>query len=221
MGYLSARIECRCSDRKWTRDVNDVNPGSDGLRILEFEKKTVSWDSSLEEESWFSGACRDQTSSLRRGAARGGIRWKKQHKMKLCLSLLVSKNLKLKKVNKSFVPEPKESRQVFRVFRIRICLRTFVNVFRISMNMFISRVRILVVYFWTYMSHSALSGARVNLGAMAMKGCPVFPKSINITGTSASDFLASYLGYSLAGGSYPFAEVQSVYSTAPADWAKN
>ena len=28
----------------------------------------------------------------------------------------MSKNLKLKKVNKSFVPEPKESRQVFRVF---------------------------------------------------------------------------------------------------------
>ena len=28
----------------------------------------------------------------------------------------MSKNLKLKKVNKSFVPEPKESRQVFRMF---------------------------------------------------------------------------------------------------------
>ena len=28
----------------------------------------------------------------------------------------MSKNLKLKKVNKSFVHEPKESRQVFRVF---------------------------------------------------------------------------------------------------------
>ena len=30
----------------------------------------------------------------------------------------MSKNLKLKKVMKSFVPEPKERRQVFRVFRI-------------------------------------------------------------------------------------------------------
>ena len=28
----------------------------------------------------------------------------------------MSKDLKLKKVDKSFVPEPKESRQVFRVF---------------------------------------------------------------------------------------------------------
>ena len=34
----------------------------------------------------------------------------------VCLSLLMSKNLKLKKVIKSFVPETKESRQVFRVF---------------------------------------------------------------------------------------------------------
>ena len=30
----------------------------------------------------------------------------------------MSKNLKIKKVIKSFVPEPKESRQEFRVFRI-------------------------------------------------------------------------------------------------------
>ena len=29
----------------------------------------------------------------------------------------------------------------------------------------------------------------------------------------------SYPGHSLGGGSYPSAEVQSVYSTAPADWA--
>ncbi len=35
--------------------------------------------------------------------------------------------------------------------------------------------------------------------------------------TSPSDCLVSYLGHSL-GGSYPSAEVQSVYSTAPADW---
>ena len=36
-----------------TGDVNDVMPGSDGLRILEFEK-TVRWDSRLEEGSQFS-----------------------------------------------------------------------------------------------------------------------------------------------------------------------
>ena len=36
-------------------DVNDVMPGSDGLRILgDFWKKGVSWDLNLEEASWFS-----------------------------------------------------------------------------------------------------------------------------------------------------------------------
>ena len=50
------------------------------------------------------GARRGQTSSLRRGAARGGVRWKSQDRKKLCLFLLMSK----KKVNKSFVPEPKK-----------------------------------------------------------------------------------------------------------------
>ncbi len=44
--------------------------------------------------------------------------------------------------------------------------------------------------------------ARVDLGAMAMKGYSTFPK-----------------GHSFGGGSYPTAEVQSVYPTAPADWA--
>ena len=45
------------------------------------------------------------------------------------------------------------------------------------------------------------------------------PQSPSITGTSPSDCLVSYQGHSLGGGSYPSAEVQSVYSTAPADWA--
>ena len=45
------------------------------------------------------------------------------------------------------------------------------------------------------------------------------PQSPNITGISLSDCLVSYLGHSLGTGSYPSAEVQSVYSTAPADWA--
>ena len=55
--------------------------------------------------------------------------------------------------------------------------------------------------------------ARVDLGAMAMKGYSAFPKA------PASDCLVSYSGHSL-GESYPCAEKQSVYSTAPADWAK-
>ena len=71
-------------------------------------KKSIGWDSTLEEGSCFSGARRGQTSSFRRGAARGGVRWKSQQRKKLCLSHLMSKNLKLKKVNKSFVPEPKK-----------------------------------------------------------------------------------------------------------------
>ena len=57
------------------------------------------------------GGRRGQTSRLRRGAARSGVRWKNQHRKKLCLSLLMSKNLKRKKVIKSFVPELKESHQ--------------------------------------------------------------------------------------------------------------
>ena len=79
-----------------------------GWGFWDLKKKTVSWDSRLEEGSWFSRARRGQTSSFRRGAARGGVRWKSQHRKELCLSLLVSKNLKLKKVIKSFVPGPKK-----------------------------------------------------------------------------------------------------------------
>ena len=42
----------------------------------------------------------------------------------------------------------------------------------------------------------------------------------SITGTSPSDCLSSYPGLSLMGWlTYPTAEVQSMYSTAPADWA--
>ena len=50
-----------------------------------------------------------------------------------------------------------------------------------------------------------------------MKEYSAFP----ITGTSPSDCLESYLGYSLSGeGSDPYVEKVSVYSTAPADWAE-
>ena len=44
------------------------------------------------------------------------------------------------------------------------------------------------------------------------------PQSPSISGTTPSDCLVSYLGHSLK-GSDPSAEVQSMYSTAPADWA--
>ena len=41
------------------------------------------------------------------------------------------------------------------------------------------------------------------------------PQSSSITGASTSDCLVSYLGHKL--GTYPSAEMQSVYFTAPAD----
>ena len=39
------------------------------------------------------------------------------------------------------------------------------------------------------------------------------------TGVSPSDSLMSYSGHIGGGGSYLSAKMQSVYSTAPADWA--
>ena len=48
----------------------------------------------------------------------------------------------------------------------------------------------------------------------------LIPQSPSITGTSPSDCLVSYLGHLLGSGSYPSAEVQSMYFTAPADWAR-
>ena len=47
------------------------------------------------------------------------------------------------------------------------------------------------------------------------------PQNSKITGMSPSDCLVSYAGHSLlgGGGSYPSAEMQSGYFTAPADWA--
>ena len=44
------------------------------------------------------------------------------------------------------------------------------------------------------------------------------PQSSSITGASQSDCLMSYPGHTL-GEFYPYAEMQSVYSVAPAEWA--
>ena len=57
-------------------------------------------------------------------------------------------------------------------------------------------------------------------GSDGNEGMLRIPQSSNTAGTSPSDCLVSYQGHSLGAGSYPSAEVQSVYSTAPADWAK-
>ena len=68
----------------------------------------------------------------------------------------------------------------------------------------------------------ALSGATTpgqrGHGSNSNKGMLHIPQSPSIAGTSPSDCLVSYPGHSL-GESYPSAEVQLVYSTAPADWA--
>ena len=46
------------------------------------------------------------------------------------------------------------------------------------------------------------------------------PQSPSITGASPSDCLVLYSGHSF-GKSYPSAKMQLVYSTGPANWAKN
>ena len=56
-------------------------------------------------------------------------------------------------------------------------------------------------------------------GSDGNEGVLRIPQSSCTAGTSPSDCLVSYSGHSLGGGSYPFAEKQSVYSTDPADWA--
>ena len=89
------------------------------------------------------GAHRGQTSSLQWGAARSGVKWKSQDKKKLCLSLLMSKNLKLKKVIKSFVPKPISS--VFRFLYAYEHYEPFMN------------VNILVVFLDVDMLHGALT----------------------------------------------------------------
>ena len=65
----------------------------------------------------------------------------------------------------------------------------------------------------------ALSGATTpgqsGPGSDGNEGVLRIPQSSSTVGTSPSDSLVSYPGHSLWGGSYPSAEVQSVYSTPP------
>ena len=77
-----------------------------------WKKKKNSWDLNSERESWDSSL---EEGSRFLGSTKCTVRLLK----KLCLSLLKSKNLKLKKVNKSFVLE-----QISSVFRIPICVWT-------------------------------------------------------------------------------------------------
>ena len=61
--------------------------------------------------------------------------------------------------------------------------------------------------------------AKVVLEAMVMEENSGFPQSSIITEALPLDCLMSYPGHSLVGSSYPSAEMESVYSTAPADCA--
>ena len=115
--------------------------GSNGLRIWGLKKKTVGWDSTLEEGSRFSELAEA------RPVVCGGVPHVvgsngKVSKKKLCLSLLMLKNLKLKKVIKSFVPEPKKrivSISYFSDSYVYEHLRTFsVSVWICLFHMFIS-----------------------------------------------------------------------------------
>ena len=58
-------------------------------------------------------------------------------------------------------------------------------------------------------------------GSDGNKGVLRIPQSSSITGTSPSDYLLSYTGQTFGGESYLSAKMQSVYSTAPTDWAIN
>ena len=55
----------------------------------------------------------------------------------------------------------------------------------------------------------------------ANEGVLCIPQSYIISGTSPFDSLVSYSGNSLVGGCYSSTEKQSVYSTAPVNWATN
>ena len=55
-------------------------------------------------------------------------------------------------------------------------------------------------------------------GVMAMKRYSAFPKDPVLLEPYHQNYLVSYTGDSLGEGSYPSAEIQSVYSTDPADW---
>ena len=78
------------------------------------------------------------------------------------------------------------------------------------------------ISFWSI--HRTLSGAitlgQSGPGSDGNKGVLFILQSSSIPGTSPSDCLVSYPGHSL-GKSYSSAEMQSMYSAAPADLAKN
>ena len=75
------------------------------------------------------------------------------------------------------------------------------------------------IHFSISMLSGAITPGQSGPGSNGNEGVLRIPQSSSTAGNSPSDCLVSYRGHSLGGGSYPSAEVQSVYSTAPADWA--
>ena len=177
-----SEMSIKTTDRKCDRG-REWRQAQERWGFWNLKKKTVSWDLNSERDSWDSSLekgsrflvspRRDQLGSTK-CAARGGIRWKSQHRKKLCFSLLMSKNLKLKKVIKGFVPEPKESRQVFRVFSHSYMRMNITNVVCIcTFHMFVS---------WSYIF-----------------GCGYVTGAMSIKGASPSDCFMSYPGHLLGG----------------------
>ena len=122
----------------------------EALRILEFEKKkTVSWDLNSERVSWDSS--REEGSRFLVSPRRDQLGSTK------CAACLMKKIVSLSPHVEN--PQTQKSNKKFRiwtnfVFFGFVCLRRFVNVFNVRMNMSISRVHILVVYFWAWICYS-------------------------------------------------------------------
>ena len=108
--------------------------------------KAVSWDLDLDEVSWFFGPGRGQWVCALRGAHARWLsqsveswRWTNSQYRKI-VSLSSCRKPKLKEGNKSFVPEPKETRQCFvffeflRVWTFYETLWMFYNVLRTSID---------------------------------------------------------------------------------------
>ena len=159
------------TDRKWDGDVNDVMSGSDVLGILVIKKKAVSWDLTLDETSWDSDLG-EASPVMDYGMAAHLLgqwveiqlwAWPVQLGLRdaprvvgsdgtvsivkiVCLSLLVSKNLKVKKlINVSYLN--KESRQCFAGF---LCIWTIYR--SVYFTLFIS---------WSYFGEYATQFVRM------------------------------------------------------------
>ena len=131
--------EWRHARKRWTEDLG-------------IWKKAVNWDLGLDGASWLSELVEARQFWVYGIPARWLSQWveswwctNSQYSKKLCLSLMMTEILKLKKVNKNFVPERRKS-SVFHVFFGFLCVWTFYEHYERWMYMYITRLRILVVF---------------------------------------------------------------------------